>query len=65
MKYNWNRGGNGSKTFAVNGGKHNGHHIKWIEKPPQPIVACACGRLYIKTRRGQRGCLWCMLGRPA
>lgn len=41
------------KTFQQDG--------RWIIRSRvSPIVICACGNRYIKTRPYQRVCLWCI-----
>lgn len=34
---------------------------RWQEKVPEPILNCACGKKYIKTRVGQETCIFCMV----
>ena len=34
--------------------------LRWQEKAPEPILLCACGKKYIKTRRGQSTCVFCI-----
>lgn len=35
--------------------------VRWREKEPEPILLCACGKKYIKTRLGQERCLFCLM----
>jgi len=47
-----------TKTF-----QQDGH---WIVKPRKtPIVVCACGNRYLKTRPAQKECLRCHFNPPA
>jgi hypothetical protein len=42
-----------TKTF-----QQDGH---WVEKPHiTPVVICACGNRYLKTRPAQKVCLRCL-----
>lgn len=46
------------KTFRQPGSKTE--KGAWIEKPPSPVLTCACGKKYIKTREGQTECIPCI-----
>lgn len=56
----WNKGVHKTHQVGV-----DGHNLRWIEKAPSPVLTCCCGERYIKTRRGQRTCLFCVYGTMA
>lgn len=59
IRYDQRRGP--TKTFRQSLSDDGGRAM-WIEKKPSPILLCECGLKYIKTRRGQKTCVFCITG---
>ena len=60
---------NGVKTKKILKKEELTRTHTWGKWTPQPLrthfIVCACGNKYIKTRKGQTRCIWCICQKAA